>query len=114
MIMKLWTTHDEWVQFSNCGGSLDHTIPPERPSSSDPLDDESELPVADPKRIADLCGSCRVRPECIQWATDKDKPERSVWVAGRWVPDNKRRARKVRSELVLTIPSELASRGEDV
>jgi hypothetical protein len=112
--MKLWRTDQEWFKYANCGDSPDHTIPPERKRSADPMDDESHLAVADQDKVKSLCGSCRVRPECIQWATDPAKPERSVWCAGRWIPDNKRRARKVRAELVLTLQKELSSRGEDV
>lgn len=113
-IVRLWNTQDEWTQYANCGESLDHTIPPERPHSDNPMDDESQLPVADPARVKSICDSCRVRPECIKWATDPDKPEAGVWCAGRWIPANKRRARKVRVDLVLTLPSEIHSRGEDV
>ena len=112
--MTLWQRRDEWTRYANCFGSVDHTVPPERHTALDPLDDESGLPVADPVVVRRICDSCRVRPECVQWATDPAKPERGVWVAGKWIPENKRKARKVRAEPVLTIPRELESRGDDV
>src|ERR1044072_447647 len=104
--MKLWHKKGEWTRYASCGGSIDHTIPPERVRSNDPLDDESHLAVADPDEVRRICGSCRVRPECIEWATDPDKPESGVWCAGRWIPDNKRRARKVRALLTATLRAE--------
>ncbi|AQT25751.1 WhiB family transcription factor [Mycobacterium phage EniyanLRS] len=112
--MKLWHKHDEWTQHASCWGSEDHTLPPERVPTCNHLDEELHLPVADVERVTEICGRCRVRPECIKWATNPDAPASSVWVAGRWIPDKKRAARRVREELVLTLPYELESRGEDV
>jgi hypothetical protein len=111
----MWEKKDDWIKYASCYGSADHTLPPERKvRSTDPLDDESKLPLADPKRVRRICDGCRVRPECIMWATDPEKPQSGVWCAGRWIPVTTVAGQKVRNALVSTLPSELQSRGEDV
>lgn len=107
--MKLWTTASEWTKYANCGGSLDHSIPPERP------EDEAGLPVADPAVVRAICAECRVRPECIRWAVKPgaDQPV-DVWVAGKYIPVNKRGARKMRQELAGSLEREYVARGDDI
>jgi hypothetical protein len=107
--VKLWTTVDEWKLYAACGDSIDHTLPPERP------EDEAGLPLADPPTVRRICSHCRVRPECIRWAI-KPGPEQpvDVWVAGKYIPVNKRRAQKVRLQLAAMLDKEYAFRGEDI
>lgn len=107
--MKLWRTVDEWKKYSNCGGSIDHTIPPTR------SEEDADKPVADPDKVRSICGACRVRPECIRWAL-KPGPDQpvDVWVAGRFIPMNKRQARKVRQQLADALEGELIARGDDI
>lgn len=103
--MKLWNRHDEWTQYANCGDSIGHILPPHRDDGG---------PVADVPVVQAICEGCRVRPECIKWATDPNKPESSVWVAGRWIPGGKRQARRVRAELLASLSNEYEARGDDV
>lgn len=107
--MKLWRTRDEWKRYANCGGSPDHTLPPTRG------EEDADKPVADQNRVVYLCAGCRVRPECIRWAT-KPGPDApvDVWVAGRFIPPDKRGARKVRAQLAETLDEEYFVRGDDV
>jgi hypothetical protein len=107
--MKLWTTSDEWKKYASCGGSIDHTIPPERD------EEDADKPVANVRKVQHICGTCRVRPECVRWALKPgaDQPV-DVWVAGRFIPVNKRKARRVRQELAETLDREYAARGDDV
>jgi hypothetical protein len=107
--MKLWHRNNEWTSYASCRGSIDHTIPPTR----DP--DEQDRPVANRGKVVDICGSCRVRPECIKWAL-KPGPAQpvDVWVAGRFIPMNKRQARKVRQQLADSLEGEFEARGDDI
>lgn len=115
---KLWLRKYEWLSYSACGDSIDHILPAKR---------RGKGPVSDVRRISDICGSCRVRPECIMHAVDTKA--HSVWVAGQWIPDddgnragkvwrNKRWvdsvATRVRKSLQDTVDRELEMRGDDV
>lgn len=111
--MKLWNKSDEWMQYASCGGSVDHTLPPDRDDGG---------PVANTLEVKGICDRCRVRPECIRWALTPQGGSKgfspslpaSVWVAGRWIPESKQKAKRVREELVFAFLGELESRGEDV
>jgi hypothetical protein len=103
---KMWRRSDEWIAYANCGGSPDHTIPPREYSQGG---DESM-----PFLVMAICRSCRVRPECAEWAS---KGERGVWAAGRYIPsddESKSEGARVREELAASVPVELELRGEDV
>ena len=108
--MKLWRTRDEWKRYINCYKVPDHTLPPERG------EEDADKPVANVALVRSLCATCRVRPECIEWALGKDQPypPTDVWAAGRFIPVDKRKARRVRQELAATLVEERAARGDDV
>lgn len=108
--MKLWRTRDEWTKYVACQGSLDHTVPPVRG------EEDADKPVADVAKVERLCAGCRVRPECIEWALGKDQPypPTDVWAAGRFIPVDKRKARRVRQELAATLVDERRVRGDDI
>lgn len=108
--MKLWNRRDEWTQYANCHNSIDHTLPPERG------EEDADKPVADAEHVQRICGACRVRPECIEYALGKDQPypPTEVWAAGRFIPVDKRKARRVRQELAASLADERAARGDDV
>lgn len=107
--MKMWKTSDEWKRYANCGNSIDHTIPPERPP------EEADKPVADPDKVRRICDHCRVRPECAIWAT-KPGPDSpiDVWAVGEFIPVDKRKARRAKERIRASIPQEFLDRGEDV
>jgi hypothetical protein len=107
MTSKLWSRSDEWKVYAACGGSVDHTVPPTR------CGEEAGLPVADVDNVRRICDGCRVRPECARWGAGELEPV-DVWVCGRFIPVDKRKARKVREELSRTVDLELMLRGEDV
>ena len=109
--MYMWGKRDEWMSFSNCGGSADHTLPPTRTK-----EEEADKPVADVRKVVDICSSCRVRPECIEWALGKDQPypPMDVWAAGKFIPINRGRAKRVRAELAASLDAERAARGDDI
>ena len=108
--MKLWRTRDEWTKYANCQDSPDHTLPPERG------EEDADKPVADVDKVVRLCSTCRVRPECIEFALGKDQPypPTDVWAAGRFIPVDKRKARRVRQELAATLVDERNARGTDI
>ncbi|ATN94029.1 transcriptional regulator WhiB-like [Mycobacterium phage Kumao] len=103
--MKLWQHGNEWVSYANCGGVIDHILPPER---------EDDGPVADQEKVEFICNKCQVRPECAKWAVRKQA--HGVWACGRYIPghdEDRRQANRVRRELAETIHLELARRGDD-
>jgi hypothetical protein len=108
--MKLWRTRDEWTKYANCQDSLDHTLPPVRG------EEDADKPVADVQKVSRACGTCRVRPECIEHGLGKDQPypPTDVWIAGRFIPVDKRKARRIRQELAATLEAEYEARGDDV
>ena len=108
--MKLWRTRDEWKRYAGCTNSPDHTIPPVRG------EEDADKPVANVRKVVDICRRCRVRPECIEFGLGKDQPypPTDVWVAGRFIPVDKRHARRVRQELAETLSLEYEARGDDV
>jgi hypothetical protein len=108
--MKLWRTRDEWTRYANCHDSIDHTLPAVR------TEEDADKPVANVGKVIRACNACRVRPECIEYGLGKDQPHppTEVWVAGRFIPVDKRNARRVRQELAATLSGEYAARGDDV
>jgi hypothetical protein len=94
--MKTWLRRDEWMYLAACWESEVHTA--EDPSPSDC--DEAEA----------ICGGCRVRPECIQWAI-RDRAS-SVFVAGIYLPDPqfKRELRLAYKYLQGSLDQEFANR----
>ena len=104
--MKFWRRRYEWVGFAACYGVEDFTLPPERDDGG---------PTANGDAVAAICSSCTVRPECAQAAHDGEW--NSVWSCGTWIPghdEDRRAAALVRIDLLASIPSEVAARGEDV
>jgi hypothetical protein len=98
--MKMWTRRDEWVELALCVDSDIHTM---------------ENPAAEHMQLAaQLCGQCRVRPECIEWAVRESAC--AVVVAGTYLPDpqNKKELKSIYHQLRESLPNERKARGDDI
>lgn len=98
--LKTWLRRDEFMELAACYGSDAHTA--ENPSPEE-LDTASQI-----------CASCDVRVECIEWAI-KNKIN-SVVVAGTYLvdPENRRELKEQYGYLKRSLPQERRSRGAEI
>ncbi|WP_411828816.1 WhiB family transcriptional regulator [Mycobacterium intracellulare] len=98
--IRLWDTATEWRGYANCRG--DERFTAERLTAQDIVE------------VQQICGQCRVRPECIEWALQQRAS--AVIVAGAIMPDPqfKKSLRRVHRFLRDRLPYEREARGEDI
>lgn len=111
--MKLWSKKFEWQDYSSCVGDVKFVTEP-RSSETPPWSPGPTLNDQEVQEVREICGNCRVRPECIRWALDDEVS--SVWIAGEYLPDPafRRGLRSVYDRLRGSLPDELARRGDDI
>ena len=98
--MKTWKRKYEWMQLAVCAGSDLHTA--------------ETLNAEQLEEATKMCDSCKVRPECMEWALKENAC--SVFVAGVSLPDPafKRELRSAYAFLKRSLPKEREARGRDV
>lgn len=113
--MKTWRKKYEWTIYSACANSELHTAEYNVGDISDPCDQPGNLlNESEFERAVALCGSCRVRPECIEWALSEKAC--GVIVAGLHLPDPfcKKELKEAYAKLRELLPSEKVNRGEEI
>jgi hypothetical protein len=110
--MKTWLKKYEWMIYAACVDNPIHTAEMGTPIGGD--GDWSDIPgfLADISEAQEVCDSCIVRPECIEWALSDNAS--GVVVAGVYLPDpaNKKELRNAHAELRKSLPLERERRGD--